>query len=177
MPCTNVHNPIMVSCEHTCLIKLHTIKIQVSKSIVFFKHCNEKKNKKESSYYITIIFFLRGRSKRSVQSGFGPTTSFRSHSSPAWPIGAWLGTRVDYTAFTHTHKITHDRIPESDEPVTLRNVFRAEEGSATQLPVFLVHSMAIPPLRWNERCRVLSHLLDGIQAQVDESQEHRRSGI
>ena len=107
------------------------------------------------TYDIDILFHFQSHSlfpsKDSVQSGNGTRLHTRSCTRAM-------------TAYDWSHPWVW-RATLASELQLYKTFFRAEEGTATQLPVSLVQSMAIPPLRWSERCRILSHLLDGIQPQ------------
>ena len=107
-----------------------------------------------STYEIDILFRFQSHSlfpsKDSVQSGNRTRLHTRSCTCAM-------------TTYDRSHSWVW-RATLASELQLYKTFFRAE-GTATQLPVFLVQTMAIPPLRWSERCHILSHLLDGIQPQ------------
>ncbi len=93
-----------------------------------------------------------------VRSACASATRTRERRISA--MGEWLHlllTTETSLALSRTGHTSQEAVSFSE------TLFRTEEGSVAELPVFLVRSVAIPPLRRSERCRVLSHLLDGIQ--------------
>ena len=117
-----------------------------------------------NNYGVVIMGLNHGRSKRSGRSGFGPTT-FLAVCACAIIIAM------------ATLAVNDQDIPKlPDKPYQPENFKFPNVPSGRQrqsCAAFSLRSFA----SGHPRCRVLSHLRDGIQAQANERQPLRRPGI